>query len=60
VDRSNWRLKAARDFGLRYAGERFSMNAGGLCKASSDPDFEVVPEALDFTGRAVQCNELFC
>jgi hypothetical protein len=36
------------------------MNAEGLCEASSDPDFEVVPEALDFTGEAVQCNELFC
>lgn len=60
VDTSNWRLKAARDFGVRCAGERFSMNAGGLCKASSDPDFEVVSQALDFTGRAVQCNELFC
>lgn len=36
------------------------MNAEGLREASSDPDFEVVPEALDFTGEAVQCNELFC
>ena len=31
-----------------------------VCEVSSDPDFEVVPEALDFTGGAVQCNELIC
>lgn len=60
MDTSNWRLKEVRGSGVRCAGERFSMNAGGLCEASSDSDFEAVPEALDFTGGTVQCNELFC
>lgn len=36
------------------------MNGEGLCEASSDPDFEVIPEALDLTGGVVQCNEFFC
>jgi hypothetical protein len=56
VDTSNWRLKAARDFGVICAGERFSMNAGGLCKASSDPDFEVVLKL--WTSPVGLCNAM--